>query len=576
MMVLLVAFYRRIGSAMRRHFIGYCLLCILATALDLSLMVSVLVFVQLLTNPAGMEMFARVQWLPTLDRKILVIIVAGGLLAVSAAKTAMLSALILQRRKILVPLLRGAIRAQLIRQISQPYAEWPKRNIAKVTTHMIEDVRQVIWNLLVPVLENMQDAILAIVTVIFLLILKPLVVLPLFVILACGVVFRLSSIGVARKQASSPRAVVPVLLQIIAQALTAAKENMMMHNALAFRTRMRNAADAYAQAVCRDCDTGTTSRAGIEVVLFACLFVITLDVFLLGSDDTDFVPLLAVFCVAGWRLLPPLGRMLRTVDRARPYVGVGLKLLARWNDAPNMRFPATRVAPSRPVLTQTISFSGLSCGYPGEEPVLSGLDGTIEKGAVVAIIGPSGVGKTTFVDTLMGLLVPLAGSVTIDGHPLSAVSAAWQQRIGYVAQDPYIANLSIRENVAWGKHLGRFDDTAIKRALDLACLSDLLSSLPQGLDTCIGERGMRLSGGQRQRLAIARAVLACPDMLVLDEATSQLDGETEKQILTRLKAAHLQWTLLVITHRPQSTEDYDQVIDLSPCVHAKPRYAEKP
>lgn len=563
MLALLMAFSRRLGPAMRRRFIGYGVLCVLATALDLALMAGVLVFVRLLANPAAAPVFAVMAWQPVSGRKAAVITTAAALLAVSAAKAALLAAMIRLRRKILVPLLRGAIRAQLVRQISQPYAEWPKRNIAKVTAQMIEDVRQVVWNLLVPVLDNLQDAILAVATVVLLAVLKPLIAVPLAGILACAVALRLSWARQVSASGSPSRAVVPVLLQVIAQALLAAKENLMMQNALVFRSRMRHAADAFARAVCRDCDAGMANRTGIEVVLFASLFFVTASVFLFGADDADFVPLLALICVAGWRLLPPLARMLRTMDRARPYVSVAMRLLAHWKDAPAMRFAAAGGTSAEPVLTQALSFCGLSCGYPGEEPVLVGLHGRILRGTAVAIVGPSGIGKTTFVDTLMGLLEPQAGSVRIDGQPLSAVRMAWQQRIGYVAQDPYIANLSIRENVTWGKHHGRFDDAAVERALELACLSELLASLPQGLDTRIGERGMRLSGGQRQRLAIARAVLMGPDMLVLDEAMSQLDSKTEAQLLARLKAADPQRTLLVVTHHLQTAASYDQILDLS-------------
>jgi ABC-type multidrug transport system fused ATPase/permease subunit len=183
----------------------------------------------------------------------------------------------------------------------------------------------------------------------------------------------------------------------------------------------------------------------------------------------------------------------------------------------------------------------------------------IEPGTAVAIVGPSGAGKTSIVDTILGVLDPSSGSVEISGmSPQTAVSK-WPGAIGYVPQDVMILNGTIRQNVAMGFPENLERDHLVWDALEIAHLDQFVKSLPQGLDTQVGDRGARLSGGQRQRLGISRAMFTKPSLLVLDEATSSLDGETEANIADSIHDLKGGVTIVMIAHRLSTIRESDAV-----------------
>lgn len=197
----------------------------------------------------------------------------------------------------------------------------------------------------------------------------------------------------------------------------------------------------------------------------------------------------------------------------------------------------------------------------GERVVLDGINVEIPAGAFVALTGHTGAGKTTLLDCILGLRRPTHGSVRVNGHTLDSLSTAiWRRRIGYLGQDPILFNVSIRENLSW----------IFPQALDEEMLSSLdraaagfVKRLPDGLDTIVGDHGSKLSGGERQRIALARALLGAPDLLVLDEATSALDAETEKAVVAALSKLKGSMTIVAISHRPALIDEADFVINLS-------------
>ena len=187
----------------------------------------------------------------------------------------------------------------------------------------------------------------------------------------------------------------------------------------------------------------------------------------------------------------------------------------------------------------------------------------VPPGSSVAFVGPSGAGKTTIIDVLLGVLNPDNGSVSISGlAPLLAV-AKWPGAVSYVPQDVVIAAGSIRENVALGYPIGEASDELVMGALKVAHLDEFVSSLPEGIETQVGERGAKISGGQRQRLGIARAMFTRPHLLVLDEATSSLDGETEVSISEAIHSLRGSTTVVLIAHRLSTVRNVDMVVYLS-------------
>jgi ATP-binding cassette subfamily C protein len=212
---------------------------------------------------------------------------------------------------------------------------------------------------------------------------------------------------------------------------------------------------------------------------------------------------------------------------------------------------------------ERIAFEGVSFAYEREgAPVLRDASLSIAPGESVGIVGPTGSGKSTLLDLLLGLLTPSKGRITVDGAELAGQLASWQRSIGYVPQDVYLEDATIRANVAFGLEREEIDDERVGRAVRSAQLDDFLSSLPAGLDTVIGERGVRLSGGERQRVAIARALYHEPELLVFDEATSALDPITELELTRAIDALKGKKTLVVVAHRLGTVRRCDRLFFL--------------
>ena len=184
---------------------------------------------------------------------------------------------------------------------------------------------------------------------------------------------------------------------------------------------------------------------------------------------------------------------------------------------------------------------------------------TIEKGEICVIVGPSGAGKTTAVDILLGLLEPQKGMACSDNVDIKEGYGSWLSHLAYIPQMIYMLDDTIRANVAFGFTKEQIEDEQVWRALDEAQLGDFIRTLPEGLDTTIGERGVRLSGGQRQRIGIARALYTDPELLIFDEATSALDNETEAAIMESINSLHGKKTMIIIAHRLTTIKECDIV-----------------
>ena len=212
------------------------------------------------------------------------------------------------------------------------------------------------------------------------------------------------------------------------------------------------------------------------------------------------------------------------------------------------------------VLQEDARFEGVSFSYHqgGKPLVVDDLDLAIRAGKTTAIVGPSGAGKSTLADLVMGLVHPTEGRVTVDGKPLLAEQRrSWRSKIGYVPQDTFLFHDTVRENLLWAHP--EASDEEIHEALQLAAADGFVARLPDGMETILGDRGVRLSGGERQRLALARALLRRPSLLILDEATSNLDSENERRIQGAIEELHGSMTILIITHRLFTTRSADEI-----------------
>ena len=212
------------------------------------------------------------------------------------------------------------------------------------------------------------------------------------------------------------------------------------------------------------------------------------------------------------------------------------------------------------VLKDKIVLDHITFAYPGtDKNIFTDAHMEVKKGQSVGIMGPSGAGKSTIVDILLGLLHAKAGTITCDGRNIFDNYESWLAQIGYIPQSIYLVDESIRDNIAFGIDADRIDDKRIWEVLEEAQLKEFIEELPEGLDTTIGDRGVRLSGGQRQRIGIARALYHNPEILVFDEATSALDNDTEKAVMDAVNSFHGKKTMVIIAHRLNTIANCDVI-----------------
>ena len=284
----------------------------------------------------------------------------------------------------------------------------------------------------------------------------------------------------------------------------------------------------------------------------------------LMQDSSRAVATIAIFVAAGSRIAPAVLRIQQGSIMMKSSLGMAkptLDLIEFLGNSPLVENMEDEVHTKHEGFTPDLKVSDVSLTYPDKlEKALVNISLDVEAGKVIAIVGPSGGGKTTLVDVLLGVLEPDSGTVSISGvTPLQAISK-WPGAIAYVPQDVLVANGSIRENVALGYPLEAATDELVNNAILIASLTDFVASLPEGLDTDLGERGSKISGGQRQRIGIARALFTKPRLLVLDEATSALDGGTEESISTDIQKLKGSTTVVLIAHRLSTVRDADLVL----------------
>ena len=285
------------------------------------------------------------------------------------------------------------------------------------------------------------------------------------------------------------------------------------------------------------------------------------------QDAAHAIATLAIFLSAGTRIAPAVLRLQQGTITIKSGLGVAsptLDLIEALGNASMTENINDRVDVIHEGFISKIDIKDISLTYPNKIlPAIANVSLTIPAGTSVAFVGPSGAGKTTIIDVLLGVLNPDSGSVLVSGLPPLLAVAKWPGSVSYVPQDVVIAAGTIRENIALGYPMEEATDELVIGALKVAHLDEFVASLPDGIDTQVGERGARISGGQRQRLGIARAMFTRPHLLVLDEATSSLDGETEASISDAIHALRGSTTVVIIAHRLSTVRNADKVVYLS-------------
>jgi ABC-type multidrug transport system fused ATPase/permease subunit len=294
--------------------------------------------------------------------------------------------------------------------------------------------------------------------------------------------------------------------------------------------------------------TELLAMSGLTVVVWVMVWQ--------GRAPDRIIPLLGLFVIATWRFVPSINNVISLVN-GLAYSKPAVESL--YNEFEYIK-KQNEIVKTQAVFTDKIEMRNLTFSYANTlAPSLRDVNIVVHKGETVGFIGPSGAGKSTLVDVILGLLPPSSGELLVDDINMHEQNIEWQSTIGYVAQAIYLTDDTIRRNVAFGIAENEIDDVALERALKSAQLWEFVQGLPDKTHSIVGERGIRVSGGQRQRIGIARALYHEPQVLVLDEATSSLDIETETEVMSAIRALQGYKTILIVAHRLSTVQHCDRV-----------------
>ncbi len=434
--------------------------------------------------------------------------------------------------------------------LRQPYSFHLKKNSSELLQNVTSEVNLFVGNVINPLIDLMTELFVVLGISVFLFIFEPIgSLVALGTISFATAIFywvvrkRTTYYGVARQFHERRR------LQHLQQGLGGVKDVKLLGREIDFitqyeyhngqSTRMLRIAKALSQL----------PRLWIEFIAIFGLCLMMFVVSYNGADKSTLLPIISLFGAAGFRLIPSFNRILNSLQSYRfglPVIDTLQRELNR--DEHNNPMPIDKGLNF--TFKEKIEVSGLTFIYPDtSKKILDNISFSIQIGQTIGIIGPSGSGKSTLIDLILGLFLPSVGSIKVDNLNITDSMRKWQNLIGYVPQSVFLCDDTLRRNIAFGIPDKDIDDIAIKLAIKYAQLDEYVNSLDLGVNTFVGERGIRISGGQRQRIGIARALYHNPPILVLDEATSSLDNDTERGVMDSIVALKGTKTIIIVAHR---------------------------
>lgn len=450
--------------------------------------------------------------------------------------------------------------------LAQPYTFHLQRNSAELIRNAISEVAM-FSVAMVSVLGLLTELLVFVGISCLLLAIEPLgALLAAFVLSLAAWAFHRSTRGRIVQWGESRQHHDGLRMQHLQQGLGGAKDVKLLGREAEFLAQFQEHNFKSAQVSQFQATLQQLPRLWLELLAVMGLAALVIAMLAQERSVASIVPTLGLFAAAAFRLMPSVNRMLAAVQSLRYSVPAidtvhGELLLLNAEQAEPKPFRRRQTFGVK--LRSDIRLRAVRFTYPSAHmPALDGISVLIRKGESVGFVGPSGSGKSTLVDTILGLLTPESGNVIVDGKSIHENIRAWQDQIGYVPQSIYLTDDTLRRNVAFGLSDDAIDDDAVRRAIRAAQLEEFVGGLPEGLQTIVGERGVRLSGGQRQRIGIARALYHDPGVLVLDEATSALDSATERDVMQAVNALHGSKTILIVAHRLSTVEHCDRLYQL--------------
>ncbi len=498
------------------------------------------------------------------DPRLFLILLAGALIAIYVVKNIYLVYMnysiyrftYYNQRKLGYKLLRC--------YLSQPYAFFLKNNSAELTQNINTDVVQ-FYELILCSMQLIVEVIVCCLLTVYLFITDKSIS---FGVLAILIVFFLLFFKVIKKKIRFQGEIVrrnrQGITKWLMQSFGGIKETKIAQKEGYFLQRFDSEYESFAKNHCGFQTLSYLPKPAMETVVIGALLFVVMIKLIRGVDSVYFVGTMSVFAVAAYRLLPSFNRISGSLSKIMfdkvsvDAVYEDLKMVEALEDEGYFEASDEEI-----VFKEEIRVNGLKYRYPGmEREVLEDVSLSIPKNKSVAFIGPSGAGKTTLADIILGILYQQKGNIEVDGVNIPENSGAWKRKLGYIPQSIFLIDDTIKNNIAYGVDEKDIDEKRVQEVIEESQLKAFIDTLPDGMNTQIGERGVRLSGGQRQRIGIARALYNDPEILVLDEATSALDNETETAVMEAIDNLNGKKTLIIIAHRLSTIENCDIIYEV--------------
>ena len=501
------------------------------------------------------------------DTRTLMIFVMTGLIVIFAVKNIFLFFQQKVQLKFVYTNQFATSRRMMINFMERPYEYYLNADTSVIQRSITSDVNNM-YGLILSLLQLVSEGIVFVCLVAVSLVTDVVMSITVAVLLVAALlIIKCVLKPIMRKAGEENQDYYSGLYKWIDQSVMGIKEIKIANKENYFINEYAKCGAGYVNAVQRYNLYNATPRLLIETVAIAGMILYVMISLLQGANVEEIMPQIGLLAVAAMRLIPCANRInnhLTSISYFEPFfMGVSDNLQQEIRDE-NIDYDEAsyqkKIEVEKLTIKEKIELRDIVYKYPNTEVLIfDHADMEIPIGKSVGIVGTSGAGKTTVVDILLGLLRLQSGEILADGVEVRDHYQSWLKNIGYIPQTIFMIDSTIRKNVAFGYADEDIDDEKVWRALKEAQLDEFVRGLPEGLDTGIGERGIRLSGGQRQRIGIARALFEDPEVLVLDEATSALDNETEAAIMDSINRLHGRKTLIIIAHRLQTIEKCDMV-----------------
>ena len=585
----MIEMYRKLFSLLdrreRKQFYIVCAMILVMGLFDMAGVAVILPFLRVVTDPSIIESSTRLSgiydWLAPSSMQnfliflgaIVLVVLLISLLVKVATMYAVARFSQMRKYHLSSRLLEGYLR--------QPYVWFLERHSSQLTKTVMQEVDRVVGSAMVPAMRIIAQMTTVSFMLLLLLLIEPKVAISVGLVLAglymviFGTVRKtLSRVGETLVEVNSQR------FRVISEVIGGVKEVKLAGIERDYMKRFRKPTLTHAKTLMIEQLAVEMPRYLLEALLFGGMVILVLALLIANNGNiSEIIPVLGLFAVAGLRMLPAVQLVYHSLSAMRVGRAVldvihrDLHLLGRTgSDLPEEggRVPLK--------LTDKLVLDDVKYAYPNmERAAIDGMNMTIAANTTVGIVGGTGAGKTTTVDVMLGLLRPDSGQMTADGVAITAENIrAWQDNVGYVPQQIFLTDDTVAAHIAFGVPEAKRDQAKVERAAKIASLHDfVMSELPDGYSTWVGERGVRLSGGQRQRIGIARALYHDPDILILDEATSALDNITERAVMDAVSNLGHAKTIIMIAHRLTTVQQCDTIFLLeNGRVSASGRYDE--